>query len=61
MKFTITYQRCVVDIVEARDIDHAARLACQAVLSLPKDYGAKVLSIYAEAPPALPPIMSKAA
>jgi hypothetical protein len=54
-KFTIMYQRNVVDTVEAKDIDHAARLACAAVLGLPKEYGAKVLSILRDDPPALPP------
>lgn len=46
MKFTITYQRVIVDTVEAKDIDHAARMACAAVMNLPKDYCARVLSIY---------------
>jgi hypothetical protein len=46
MKFTITYARDIIDSVEATDINHAARLACAAVFACPKEYNARVLSIY---------------
>lgn len=48
-KFTITYQRDVIDTIEANDLDAAARMACAAVINLHAqhpEYGARVLSIY---------------
>jgi hypothetical protein len=62
LKFTITYQRCIVDTVEADSIEAAAALAARAVTSLPIEYGAKVLSIFRvdDLPPSAPSIVQAA-
>ena len=50
MIYSITYQKMVTIEVEAKDIDHAARIACQVVLGSSTKAPVKVLSIYPGVP-----------
>jgi hypothetical protein len=54
MKFTVTYARDIIDVIEARDTDHAARLACAAVFACDPAFHARVLSIIRIDPPPNP-------
>jgi hypothetical protein len=52
VKYKITYARDIVDFVDARDTDHAARLACAAVFACDPSMNARVLSVIRTDPPA---------
>jgi hypothetical protein len=51
-RYEITYARDIVDSVEARDLDHAGRLACAAVFACDPAMHARVLSVIRTDPPA---------
>jgi hypothetical protein len=52
LKYQITYARDIVDFVDARDTDHAARLACAAVFACDPAMNARVMSVVRIDPPA---------
>jgi hypothetical protein len=52
LKYKITYARDIVDTVEARDTDHAAKMACAAVFACDPAMNARVMSVIRIDPPA---------